>query len=166
MKFIPYHKFLQSIYSILYFHQHIRWNIRYLVISEYSIRILVIPHPQHLALLIISILAFLHLYAVLCYNQQCWALFSCAYLPRVHSLVKCLPKTYTYLVFIERTDTEAPRPWPPDLKSWLIRKDPDAGKDWRQGEKWSTEGEMVGWHHQLDGHEFEKLWEMVKNREA
>ena len=155
MKFIPYHKFLQSIYSILYFHQQ-------------YIRILAIPHPQHLALLIISILAFLHLNAVLCYNQQCWALFSCAYVPRVHSLVKCLSKTYTYLIFIERTDTEAKAPilWPPDAKSWLIRKDPDAGKDWRQEEKWSTEGEMVGWHHQLDGHEFERLREMVKNREA
>ena len=45
--------------------------------------------------------------------------------------------------------------WPPDVKNWLIGKDPDAGKDWRQEEKWTTEGEMVGWHHQLNGHEFE-----------
>ena len=44
---------------------------------------------------------------------------------------------------------------PPDAKNWLFRKDPDAGKDWRQEEKWTTEDEMVGWHHQLDGHEFE-----------
>ena len=45
--------------------------------------------------------------------------------------------------------------WPPDVKSWLVRKDPDAGEDWRQEEKWTTEDEMVEWHHQLDGHEFE-----------
>ena len=45
--------------------------------------------------------------------------------------------------------------WPPDVKSWLIWKDPDVGKDWRQEEKGMTEDEMTGWHHQLDGHEFE-----------
>ena len=45
--------------------------------------------------------------------------------------------------------------WPPDAKSWFIRKDPDAGKDWRQEEKGTTEDEMVGWHHWLNGHEFE-----------
>ena len=46
--------------------------------------------------------------------------------------------------------------WPPDVKSWLTRKDPDAGKDWRQEEKRKTEDEMVGWHHWLDGHVFEQ----------
>ena len=46
--------------------------------------------------------------------------------------------------------------WPPHAKSWLIRKDPDAGKDWRQEEKGTTEDDMVGWHHWLDGHEFEQ----------
>ena len=45
--------------------------------------------------------------------------------------------------------------WPPDVESWLIWKDPDAGKDWGQEEKWTTEDEMAGWHHQLYGHEFE-----------
>ena len=45
--------------------------------------------------------------------------------------------------------------WPPDAKSWLIWKDPDVGKDWRQEEKGMTEDEMAGWHHRLDGHEFE-----------
>ena len=45
--------------------------------------------------------------------------------------------------------------WPPDVKNWLIWKDPDAGKDWRREEKGTTEDEMVGWHHWLDGHEFE-----------
>ena len=59
-------------------------------------------------------------------------------------------------VFIGRTDVEAETPilWPPDVKSWLIWKDPDAGKDWGQEEKGMTEDEMVGWHHWLNGHEF------------
>ena len=59
-------------------------------------------------------------------------------------------------VFIGRTDVEAETPilWPPDVKSWLIGKDPDAGKDWGQEEKEMTEDEMVGWHHQLDGYGF------------
>ena len=55
-----------------------------------------------------------------------------------------------------RTDAEAPILWPPDAKSWLIGKDPDAGKDWRQKEKGMTEDEMVRWHHWLNGHEFEQ----------
>ena len=61
-------------------------------------------------------------------------------------------------IFIGRTDTEAETPilWPPDVKNWLIWNDPDAGRDWRQEEKGMTEDEMVGWHHQLDGHEFEQ----------
>ena len=59
-------------------------------------------------------------------------------------------------VFIGRTDVEAETAilWPPDTKSWLIWKDPDAGKDWRQEEKGVTENEMVGWHYRLNGHEF------------
>ena len=51
---------------------------------------------------------------------------------------------------------QAPILWPADVKNWLIRKDPDAGKDWRQEHKGTTEGEMVGWHHRLNGHEFEQ----------
>ena len=60
------------------------------------------------------------------------------------------------LVFIGRTDVEAETPilWSPDVKSWLIWKDPDAGKDWGQEEKGTTEDEMVGWHHRLNGHGF------------
>ena len=60
--------------------------------------------------------------------------------------------------FIRRTDVEAETPilWPLDMKKWLIGKDLDAGKDWRQEEKGTTEDEMVGWHHWLDGHEFEQ----------
>ena len=60
-------------------------------------------------------------------------------------------------VFIGRTEVEAETPilWPPVVKSWLIWKDLDAGKDWAQEEKGTTEDEMVGWHHWLNGHEFE-----------
>ena len=59
-------------------------------------------------------------------------------------------------VFIGRTDVEAETPvlWPPDAKSWLIWKDPNAGKDWRWEKKGTTENDMVGWHHWLNGHEF------------
>ena len=61
-------------------------------------------------------------------------------------------------VFIGRTDVEVETPilWPPDAKSWLIRKDPDAGKDWGQEEKGMTEDKMVGWHQWLYGHKFEQ----------
>ena len=64
------------------------------------------------------------------------------------------PKGDQSWVFIGRTDFEAETPilWLPDVKSWLIWKDPDAGKDWGQEEKGTTEDEMVGWHHQLNGH--------------
>ena len=51
---------------------------------------------------------------------------------------------------------ETPILWPPDVKNWLIGRDPDAGKDWRQEEKGMAEDEMVGWHHQLNRHEFEQ----------
>ena len=66
------------------------------------------------------------------------------------------PKGDQSWVFIGRTDVEAETPilWPPDAKSWLIWKHPDAGKDWRQEEKGMTEEEMAGWHHRLNGHEF------------
>ena len=66
------------------------------------------------------------------------------------------PKGDQPWVFIGRTDveTEPPILWPPDAKSWLIGKDPDAGKDWRQEEKGTTEDEMVGWHHWFNGHGF------------
>ena len=65
------------------------------------------------------------------------------------------PKGNQSWIFIGRTDAEAPTFWPPDVKNWLIGKDPDAGKDWRWKEKGMTEDEMVGWHHRLDGHDFE-----------
>ena len=68
------------------------------------------------------------------------------------------PKGNQSWLFIGRTDAEVETPvlWPPDGKDWLIGKDPDAGKDWRWEEKATTEDEMVGWHHWLNGHEFEQ----------
>ena len=68
------------------------------------------------------------------------------------------PKVNQFWIFIGRTDAEAETSilWPPDVKSWLIWKDSDAGKDWGQEEKGTTEDEMVGWHHWLDGHGFEQ----------
>ena len=67
------------------------------------------------------------------------------------------PKGNQSWIFIGKTDAEAETPilWPPDAKSWLIWKDPDAGKDWRQEEKGMTEDEIVGWHHRPDRDEFE-----------
>ena len=61
-------------------------------------------------------------------------------------------------IFIGRTDAEAETPilWPPDGKNLFIGKDPDAGRDWGQEEKGTTEDNMVGWHHRLNGHEFEQ----------
>ena len=71
-------------------------------------------------------------------------------------------------IFIGRTDAEAEAPilWPPDAKSWLIWKDPDAVKDWGQEEKGMTEDEMVESYHWLNGHELRKLQEMVKAGKA
>ena len=68
------------------------------------------------------------------------------------------PKGNHSWIFIGRTDAKAEALIlrPPDSKNWLIGKDPDAGKDWRQEEKETTMDEMVGWHHRLDGHEFEQ----------
>ena len=95
-----------------------------------------------------------------CYNQENGPLFAygiilkaaCKEVKPVH------PKGNQSWIFIGRTDAEAEAPilWPPDVKSRLIRKDADAGKDWRQEEKGATEDEMVGWHHWLNGHEFEQ----------
>ena len=66
------------------------------------------------------------------------------------------PKGNPSWIFIGSTKAEAPIFWPPDVKNWLNGKDPDAGKDWRQEEKGTAEDEMVGWHHQLNGCEFEQ----------
>ena len=78
------------------------------------------------------------------------------------------PKGNQPWIFIGRTDVEpkAPILWPPDAKNWVTGKDPDAGKDWRQGEKGTTQNEMVGWHHWLMDMCLSKFWELVMNREA
>ena len=68
-----------------------------------------------------------------------------------------------YSFWRTNAEAEAPELWPPDA---LGKKDPVSGKDWRQKEKGETEGEMVGWHYRLSGHEFEQTWEIVKDREA
>ena len=64
------------------------------------------------------------------------------------------PKGNQSWIFIGRTEAEAPTFWPPDVKRWLIGKDPDSGKNWGQEEKETTEDEMAGWHHRPDGHGF------------
>ena len=75
---------------------------------------------------------------------------------RLRKLVLNIPKGNQSWILIGRTDAEAETLtlWPPDVKNWLIWKDPDAAKDWRQEEKGAIEDEMVGWHHWLDGHGF------------
>ena len=93
-------------------------------------------------------------------NWCCWSVvlkktlespLDCKEIQRVH------PKGNQSWMFIGRTDVEAetPKLWPPEVKSWVIWKDPDAGEDWRQEEKEITEDEMVRWHCWLSGHEFE-----------
>ena len=71
-------------------------------------------------------------------------------------------------VFFGRNDAKAETPilWPPHVKSWLTGKDPGAGRDWGQEEKGTTEDEMAGWHHGLDGLSLSKLWELVMDRVA
>ena len=87
------------------------------------------------------------------FELWCWTLESpldCNEIKPVH------PKGDQSWILIGRADAEAPIIWPPDVMNWLIGKDPDAGKDWGQEEKGTTEDEMVGWHHWLNGHEFEQ----------
>ena len=83
----------------------------------------------------------------------CWRRFLRVYLTARRSNQS--PKGYRSWVFIGRTDAEAPILQPPDVKNWLIWKDPDAGKDWRREVKGTAEDKMVGWHHRLDRDEFE-----------
>ena len=92
---------------------------------------------------------------------SCFTMYSCTakWISYMYTYIKPVhPKGNQSWTFIARTDDEAETPifWPSDAKNWLIGKDPDAGKDWRQEEKRTTEDEMVGWHHRLDGHEFEQ----------
>ena len=86
-------------------------------------------------------------------EKTCESPLGCKEIQPVHH------KVYQSWVFIARTDAEAETPilWLPYVKNWLTGKDPDAGKDWRKEEKGMTEDEMVGWHHWLNGHEFEQV---------
>ena len=90
-------------------------------------------------------------FALWCWRRLLKSPLDCKEIQPVH------PKGNKSWIFTGRTDAEAEAPilWPPDVKNWLTGRDPDAGKDWRQEEKGMTENEMVGWHHQFNGHEFE-----------
>ena len=83
-------------------------------------------------------------------GEDSWDPLGCKEIQPVH------PKGDQSWIFIGRTDAEVPILWPPDAKNWLIGKDSDAGKDCRQEEKGTTEDEIVGWYHRLNGHEFEQ----------
>ena len=91
-----------------------------------------------------------------------WCFWTVALEKTLESLLDCKeikpvhPKGNQSWIFIGRTDAEAPILWPPDVKNWLLGKDPDAGQDWRWEEKGTTEDEMVGWHHLFTGHESEQ----------
>ena len=97
-----------------------------------------------------------------CWAQKNWCFLTAVLQKTLESPLDCKeiqpvhPKGDQPWVFIGRADVEAETPifCPPDLKSWLIWKDPDAGKDWGQEEKGTTEDEMIGWHYRLDGHGF------------
>ena len=88
---------------------------------------------------------------------RCWIRGQEPWDSEIYFLLSVSPKGNQSWIFIGRTDAEAETPilWPADAKNWLTGKDPDAWKGWRQEEKGTTEDEMVGWHHRLDGHEFE-----------
>ena len=86
--------------------------------------------------------------------QKNWCFWTVVLKKTFDSPLKISPVSW---MFFGRADVEAETPilWPPDVKSWLIRKDPDAEKDWRQDEKGMREDKIVGWHHRLDGRKFE-----------
>ena len=99
------------------------------------------------------------------FELWCWRLLR---VPWTAEIQPVHPKGDQSWVFIGRTDVEAETPilWPPDVKSWLILKDPDSGKDWGQEEKGTTEDKIIGWHHRLDDMGLGGLWELVMDREA
>ena len=88
------------------------------------------------------------------FELRCWRLLRVPWTARRfnQSILKEISLEYS----LEDAEAEAPILWPPDMKNWLTGKDPDAGKDWGQEENGMTQDEMVGWHHQLDGYEFEQ----------
>ena len=90
-------------------------------------------------------------------SKHCFMVSKCLESPLDSKEIKPVnPKGNQSWIFIWRTDAEAPLFWPPDVKSRLTGKDPDAGKDWGQEEKGASEDNMVGWHHWLNRHEFEQ----------
>ena len=99
---------------------------------------------------------------VSCWAQKNWCFWTVVLEKTLESLSDCKeiqrvhPKGNQSWMFTGMTDVEAAIPilWPPDVKIWLLWKDPDAGKDWGQEKKGMIEDEMVGWHHQLNGHGF------------
>ena len=98
--------------------------------------------------------------------------FKKSYISDPHNLPQLLGSSFSELlrgqpqtIVLRKTRNKAWL-WSPDVKKWLTGKDPDAGQDWRQEEKGTTEGEMVGWHHRLHGYSLSKLWELVMDREA
>ena len=96
---------------------------------------------------------------VVMYGCESWTIKKLTLESHLEYKIKSVnPKGNQSWIFIGRTDAEAETStlWPPDAKNWLIGKDPDVGKDWRQ-EKVTTEEKMVGWYHWLDGHEFEQV---------
>ena len=88
------------------------------------------------------------------FGECSWESLDCKEIKPVH-----ITGNQSWIV-IGRTDAETPILWLSDVKNWLFGKDPDAGKDWRQEEKGSTEDEMARWHHWLDGHKFEQAPEV------
>ena len=98
------------------------------------------------------------------WGEKNWCFWTVVLEKTLESLLDCKeikpvnPKGNQSWIYIGRTDAEAEAPilWPPDAKSWLTGNNPDAGKVWRWEEKGTTEDEMVRWHHQLDGHDFEQ----------
>ena len=98
-----------------------------------------------------------------CWAPKNWCFWAVVLKKTLESPLDCKeikpvnPKGNQSWIFTRRTDGEAQAPilWPPDAKSWLIRKDPDVGKDWKQEEKQMTEDKMAGWHHWLNGRESE-----------
>ena len=89
-------------------------------------------------------------------HKEDWALKKWCFQIVVKKIKPVNPKGNHPWIFIGRTDAEAPILWLSDVKNWLIGKDPDAGKDYRQEEKGTMEFMMVGWHHELYGHEFDQ----------
>ena len=112
------------------------------------------------------------------YKESCalknWCFWTVVLAKTLESPLDCkeiqpvLPKGDQSWVFIRRTDAEAETPilWPPGVKSWLIGKDPDAGRDWRQEEKGTTEDEMAGWHQDSMDMSLSGLWELAMDREV